>query len=206
VTTISLFDEPEKPRIEPAGFWIRAAARGIDWLVIFAIVSVSATFVVLAGLVVVRVLHGSHEAFLELVQHPSWFERITWVLATLVYHSVCEGAGGATIGKRLLGLQVVAEDFGRATLMQGMRRSAGFLIDALFFGAVGANNMNNSPMRQRIGDTWGKTFVVRRKTLPPEKREPARIFAAAVVAAGAAAFHTFAILSGVEVLVRMGTS
>lgn len=204
--TIISFDDQDQPRVEAAGFWIRAAARIIDWFVMFAITTASSTFVAVTGAILVRVLHGPHEAYMELVRHPSWVRRVASVCATIAYHSVCEGTGGATIGKRLLGLQVVADDFGKATLMQGIRRTFGFFVDALFFGAVGASNMNDSPMKQRIGDKWGRTFVVHRETLPPQKQEPRKMLAASVIAAGAAAFHTYAIVNGTEVLVRMLTT
>ncbi|HEY3765144.1 MAG TPA: RDD family protein [Gaiellales bacterium] len=81
--------------------------------------------------------------------------------ASLVYFGGLEWAWGATVGKRILGLRVVmvngTSPTGRAILVRTICR----LIDGLFLYGVGAVLIWASPRRQRLGDRWGGTAVVR---------------------------------------------
>lgn len=128
-------------RLEPAGFWIRAVARVIDFVVQMAL------FVV---------------AF-ESLNAATW---IGGTLAALAYHSCFEGLAGTTLGKRLLGLQVIDVQGTPITFAQAVKRSVAFLADSLFLGGVGWWFMNQSPEMQRIGDLLARTRVVRRRSLP----------------------------------------
>ena len=188
MTIISLFDEqPQEHGPEPGGFWIRAGAHGIDWVgtSILSILGVL-TVAVFSGLLVVAT-HHKYAGFLPVLRHPSWLQYVTGILVTITYQAVCESVGGATLGKRLCGLQVVSENFGPVTLMQAIKRSVTLFIDGFFFGAVAWHHMSDSPMKQRIGDSWAGTYVVKRRTLPEAQQRTMKIFLAALVAGSAAA-------------------
>lgn len=138
----------------------------MDWLVLAVVgIGVSLLLAVIAG--IVRAASGwNADAFVESLFRDSWLIRVVSVLELIAYHSICEGLGGATIGKRLLGMQVVSIDLTRCRFGQALKRSVGFLADALFFAAIGAIHMHESPIKQRLGDKWADTRVVRRETLP----------------------------------------
>jgi len=190
MTIVSLFDEqpPEQERgPEPGGFWIRAGAHVIDW-VVTSILGVLGVFTValFSGLFVV-VTHHQYAGFLPVLRHPSWFQYVIGIVVTITYEAMCESVGGATLGKRLCGLQVVSESFGPVTLMQGIKRSVAFFIDGFFFGAVAWHHMSDSPMKQRLGDSWAETYVVKRGTLPEAQQRTMKIFLAALIAGSSAA-------------------
>jgi uncharacterized RDD family membrane protein YckC len=101
------------------------------------------------------------------------------MLGSLAYHTCMEGFHGSTIGKRLLGLQVLSEDGGSCSLVQAAKRSLAILWDGLFFGLIGITAMNGCPQRQRNGDDWAGTIVVRRRSVPPFSLRSAKEFLAA---------------------------
>jgi uncharacterized RDD family membrane protein YckC len=86
------------------------------------------------------------------------------LLAALVlfftYYVVCEGLFGRTLGKRLVGLRVVAEDGSPIYLGAAFLRNLLRIVDAFFFYLVAAVSVWSSPTRQRLGDRAARTFVV----------------------------------------------
>lgn len=151
---------------EAAGFWIRALARLVDWVVV-AIAGFLATAVLAFLFGAVAALRGrSPDAVLEGMGQSTWIGWIGGAITAVAYHSCFEGLSGSTAGKRLLGLQVLTESLQPISFLQGTRRSTAFLVDALFFGAIAASRMSDSPTKQRIGDSWAKTRVVRRRSVP----------------------------------------
>jgi uncharacterized RDD family membrane protein YckC len=103
-------------------------------------------------------------------------------IGTTAYYVMFELLAGTTIGKLLVGAQVVDLDLGAIRLNQAVKRSLAFFVDALFFGMIAASVMSDSPLKQRIGDQWAKTRVVRRRALLPPLRTPgARIVVAGIV-------------------------
>ena len=116
------------------------------------------------------------------------------LLASIAYHTLCEGMSGATIGKRILGMVVVREDAGPCDLKAATIRSFAYLIDSLFFGLVGYLQMNKTPQQQRHGDHWAGTVVARRAALPAEKQAAARNSWAGIIV-GCAADSALIVLS-----------
>ena len=171
---------------EPAGFGIRLAARLLDYLPVIVAGGMS--------LAVGSLFVSIPTAQKDLSLLNRFVLRIGAVVAVTLYHTFSESIGGASLGKRLLGLEVVSEDLGPATLLQGWKRSLAFLLDGFFFGAIGYNAMKNSPTRQRIGDEWAKTRVVLRRSLPPASRRPTRIFVFALFGAMGIAAEGFALV------------
>jgi uncharacterized RDD family membrane protein YckC len=97
----------------------------------------------------------------ELWDHPNTAALLLITAATLVYFGGLESAWGATVGKRVVGLRVTmaggGEPTGRAVLIRTLAR----LVDGLLLYAVGAIAVSASPRRQRLGDRWAGTIVVR---------------------------------------------
>jgi len=195
---------PGEPALEPAGFWIRAGARLLDWgiLAVIAFV-VGVIMAIIAGMM--ESMGGRPAAdFVASMERITFIGWIGSVLTVIAYHSCFEGLAGTTIGKRMFGLQVIDVTAGPITLMQGVKRSLGFLVDGLFLGAIGAHSMGESPEKQRIGDHWAKTRVVRRRSLPDHLRTPAwRVFAGFLLATMVLALLDTATLLG-EYLLFIG--
>jgi uncharacterized RDD family membrane protein YckC len=97
-------------------------------------------------------------------------------------HVLAEGLHGSTIGKRICGLAVISEDGTPATLLGALKRSIAYFWDAMFFGLIAAQKMSESPRRQRVGDAWGHTQVVRLSSLDSGTRRSWVRFAVAVTA------------------------
>jgi len=184
----------DEVNVEPAGFGIRAAGRLIDYVpVILASVMSGLALAFFSGLFSTWSARSDTE-ILEIMEKQSMLTYAGSFLATTLYHAFCESAAGASLGKRLLGLEVVAVDLRPATLGQTFIRNLGFAIDGLFFGLIAYNEMEKSSMRQRFGDRWGRTRVVLRRSLPPELRRPTPIFVFVFLGAGALALETLTVV------------
>src|SRR5439155_20023416 len=146
---MSIDGNTERP--EAGGFWLRALARILDWIVYWAvrlIVVIAVGFA--AGLY--RSITGEYAAqLMASIAKVSWISWIASPIATLCYHTVAEGFGGATLGKRVVGLQVSDVSLKPCTLKQGFKRSLAFFYDGLFFGLVAEGYMKDSPLKQRSG-------------------------------------------------------
>jgi len=167
-----------------AGFWIRAAAHCLDWLV-QGVVGFAAALLLIAVAFFVDGLTGGAgaEHFVEGLGETNWVAWIGGPLAVVAYHAMFEGIAGTTVGKRLLKLQVIGEGGFPPTFVQGVKRSIAFLVDALFFGAIAWSHMKDSPDQQRIGDAWARTRVAYRESVPPHLRPSTLRFLGAFVAA-----------------------
>jgi uncharacterized RDD family membrane protein YckC len=161
--------EPVQPVVVGAGFWIRALARLIDTIVGYIL----GHFVGLAGAMVLIALQ-----FLTIVR-PGWPLRIVHekfvlvsfsIAGSILYHTVCEGLCGATLGKFFCSLRVLSEDRTPCRLWAGFIRSAAYIIDSFFFGLVGWLEMSRSDAEQRHGDNWAHTVVVKRAAVPAESK------------------------------------
>ena len=142
---------PEPLEPEYAGFGIRAGARILDEIFRF-LAAMAAGFA--AGMVHAiwfgPMSPGSHLARTLLVS----------LLADVLYFTVAEGAGGATLGKMICGLRVQRETGGPIGFGAALGRSFAYLLDAMFFGLVAASAMGSSARQQRYGDRWAHTAVV----------------------------------------------
>jgi uncharacterized RDD family membrane protein YckC len=78
------------------------------------------------------------------------------------YYIICESATGATLGKRMVGIQVVGEDGERITFGAAVVRNLLRFVDAFFFYFVGFIFALLSQRGQRLGDRAAHTIVVRR--------------------------------------------
>jgi uncharacterized RDD family membrane protein YckC len=80
----------------------------------------------------------------------------------LGYYILCEALTGMTVGKRMVGIRVVAEDGEHVTLGAATVRNLLRLVDALFFYLVAAAFALASARGQRLGDRAARTLVIRR--------------------------------------------
>ncbi len=136
----------------PVGVGPRAVAFVVDWL-LFALM-----------IAIVWVIGGGVTSSAEdkLLTNPNAELELVITAAALVYFGGLESAWGTTAGKWLLRLRVAMADgtpvTGRAVLI----RTLGRLIDCFLLSPlVGAIFMWTSPRRQRLGDRWAHTVVVR---------------------------------------------
>jgi uncharacterized RDD family membrane protein YckC len=162
-----------------AGFWIRALARIIDTAIHTALSFVTGLG---AGLIVIlaSVVHGtSPDPVIAKLSTTTIHTFLASIVGMITLHTVAEGLHGSTIGKRICGLTVVSEDGSPALPLAALRRSVAYFWDALFFGAIGAIKMAESPEHQRYGDDWARTQVVRLSSFEGHThRSWARFFAA----------------------------
>jgi uncharacterized RDD family membrane protein YckC len=167
----------------PGDFGIRFAARLIDLIFTLGLsfgVAIAVT-TVLAGMA----RSGSIA--------PTWQVKVSavtlgtfgWSIAgTTAYYTLSEAVGGATVGKWICGLRVYSADFSpdgtflvalrRCTLGGALVRALAFFVDSLFFCAIAYFSMEGSRWRQRFGDKWGHTVVVKAKStdLPAKSAIP----------------------------------
>lgn len=159
-----------------AGFGIRFAARAID--TIYGLV-IGFFGGVLGAIVITLLLEPAG------VVDPGWQGRMAglnlpgWgcsLLGVLFYHCLTEGMYGASVGKLVCGLRVVSETAQPIGLTQAFKRSLAFFWDSLFFGAVGYASMAKSELKQRYGDHWAKTVVLKSRDVPVESKHGGEMF------------------------------
>ena len=163
----------------PVSFWPRVGARIIDILVSMALAAIIG---ILVGIILVVLQETGivPGALAHRTDKSSVLSNILFTLGLVGYHAACEAIGGATIGKLVLGIRVCSPNSTPCTVKGAIIRSFAFLIDGLFFGIVAYSTMSKSSLRQRLGDQWGDTLVVRASSLP--KRAPGGQVALGIVA------------------------
>lgn len=167
-----------------ASFGLRFAARLID-LVIHYGAWLAAVFVTAIALgIYAGITKGSANDLINIITAPSGFAFSAAALGYVAYHTFSEGFYGTSPGKRLLGLAVVKPDGSACRVPAALGRSLAFYVDGLFFGLVAYASMN-PPSRQRLGDRWAQTLVVKRANLPPQ-HEPTNNFGQALAVAAVA--------------------
>jgi uncharacterized RDD family membrane protein YckC len=179
-------ETPETKEIQGAEFGIRVWARLIDSLYLGLLGFVVGFFV---------------GVFLVLLQKagkidPGWqaklkgFNFISFsfgLVAGFFYHFFLEGLHGSSLGKAICRLRVIQEDGEPCGLKGALLRNVAYYWDSLFFGMPGYQSMQKSIRRQRYGDVWGKTIVVREENIPSgSQRSTARFLLAFFLASFAA--------------------
>ncbi len=136
----------------PVGVGPRAVAFVIDWLLFAFLIAI--VWIASGG---VKSSAESH-----LLTNPNTSLDLVITAAALVYFGGLESAWGTTIGKRALGLKVVMLDGTAVTGRAVFLRTLGRLLDCFLLSpVVAAIFVWASPRRQRIGDRWAHTVVVR---------------------------------------------
>lgn len=128
--------------------WKRVGAFLIDGMLAWALMILVGGFV--------RVLFGTGTAIVFAL-----LAGLAYFVATQI---VMQGAGGATIGKRLCGLRVVGADGRLCTPHQAAVRSMAWIVDGfpyvLLPAATGFAVAMSSKGNQRVGDRLARTWVV----------------------------------------------
>jgi uncharacterized RDD family membrane protein YckC len=172
---------------EYAGFGVRAAANLIDGVVEFG-VSFAAHMVAMMVLAVMAALGAGPEDWLERVTETGAFDMALGVAAMIIFHTLAEGFGGATIGKAIFGLRVRQTDLAPCRPGPALVRNLAFVIDSFFFGLVAYQAMSSSTCQQRLGDKWAGTVVVKASSLDRQAHQvpsvaPGILFSLAVTGA-----------------------
>lgn len=153
------------PVIEGAGFWIRALARILDMAWGYALGLISGVLGAIV-LVILQSLSIIDHGWQTGISQGTWLLWLISLVGGICYQTLCEGMGGASLGKLICGLRVMSEDSSPCRLKQALIRCLAYFIDALVFGVVGYFEMTKTRMEQRHGDRWAKTLVVRSPQVP----------------------------------------
>jgi uncharacterized RDD family membrane protein YckC len=117
---------------DSSGFWIRAGARLLDWVVLGGLGLVAGLMMIIMAAILESFGGRSAADFLASMERGTFIGRIGSAITTLAYHTCFEAVAGSTVGKRLLRLHVIDVSAKPITFGQPFKRSAGFFIDALF--------------------------------------------------------------------------
>jgi len=90
-----------------------------------------------------------------------WGVGLLYFIIYLAYFTFLEGSKGQTIGKMVTRIKVVREDGGNIDMNQAFMRNLLRIIDGLLAYLVGAVLIWRSDKKQRLGDSIGKTVVVK---------------------------------------------
>jgi uncharacterized RDD family membrane protein YckC len=189
------------PQLHGAGFGIRLLARLID---LFVTTLVGWFMLIVVTIFISAIAYASGDTQQVFVQHfvleQSETEWLMGLFAIVAYHAVAEHLSGSTMGKWMTGLTVIRED-GSAPVgfRQGIGRNLAVGIDAICIGLPAVQSMYKTPQRQRHGDVWNRTMVIRRRDLPANRRANAGAFLVGLCAA----LTAFAILSILGNLARI---
>jgi uncharacterized RDD family membrane protein YckC len=137
--------------MKPASIWIRALAAVIDGVVVF-------------GLLFVVVYHwGSPND--EGGRTVTGLRAVLLMLFCAAYWIAPEWLAGATFGKWTCDLRVVKPSGNPIALTQSIKRNVARIVDAFGFYLVAFIAARNNGNRQRLGDLWARTMVVRHSDL-----------------------------------------
>lgn len=172
-----------EPEAASPAFWMtaeyaplghRAAARLVDVVLHYAVAMYTALWMAFATAFV-------GPGLLQKFAESKLFAIGFGILGSILYQTCMEGVHGSSLGKRIFGITVLDAEGGPCTLRQAWKRSLAFLVDGLFVGLIGYLNAKGCPRRQRVGDDWADTVVVRTRSVPaPLRRSGRELFAAAV--------------------------
>jgi uncharacterized RDD family membrane protein YckC len=183
---------------EGAGFGIRLLARLLDTVYGF----LAGFFAgICIGILLIFLQMGGviDDSWREHSRDFSLYPSIGSALGMLLYHVFTEGICGASMGKLICGLRVITTEGLPCGLNSAFKRSLLYYWDGLFFGLVGYYSMEKSNLKQRYGDAWARTIVVKSGQVPPGSRRAGWIFVLAL----ALGSFTWALLLMVGILMKV---
>ena len=151
------------------GFRVRFAARLVDMIVHY-IIWYGAAFVISFSINLYAALAGVPA--LEVYANSDSSRIIGFILAllgTIFYSVFSEYIFGASLGKLIFKIRVINSDGSPLSFKAALIRSAAYFIDGMFVGLVAYDSMKRTPLRQRYGDKWANTVVVKRSSLAPSQ-------------------------------------
>lgn len=144
------------------GIGARLVAQIVDGFVLIAL------FWVIGFRIAART-GGLTEGGFELEGGPALMAIGLTMLGYLLYFSLLEGFwNGQTLGKKLAGIQVVDMDGTACSFSQALIRNVIRFIDGIGFYLVGLLFVLTSPKRQRLGDRWAGTVVIKKGAALPK--------------------------------------
>jgi uncharacterized RDD family membrane protein YckC len=149
-----------------ASLWRRSAARTIDSLISSAPLLVGSFWFIrlfAEGDFDWDTIFSDPEAIARnmLVVAVWLMGAFLWMLLMLVVFSFLEGSSGKTVGKWLLGIEVVGTDLNRCGFLRALGRNLLIIADSFFNWMVGIVLIAFTPNWQRVGDLAAKTIVIR---------------------------------------------
>lgn len=147
------------------GFGLRTGAQIIDLIIHNILGLLAGLFVGLLIALYAAVTGIPESALTSKLGAANLIGYIFALTGSALYHAVCEGIYGATLGKLILKIHVLREDGTPVSFGSALIRSFALFIDSIFFGLVAYSSMKQSALNQRLGDKWAKTVVVARSTL-----------------------------------------
>jgi uncharacterized RDD family membrane protein YckC len=158
--------EPERA-LEPVKFGPRVGARLLDTGAFFLLQLVVGFFIGILAAIVAAFRDIPMEGFVATVtQAPEWQIWIASLTGSILFQTLLEGWHGCSPGKRLLGFVVLQEDGSPCVPFQALKREIAYFVDSLVFGLVAASRMSEQNRQQRLGDSWARTLVVYRRSVP----------------------------------------
>ncbi len=138
--------------------------RLFAWLIDLSII-IAYYFIVMNLIERVSLLHKHVDNNMPFIYNLSAVYLLFFV-PILIYHLVSEIImNGQSIGKKLMGLKVIAETGDRPVLHQYLIRWLLRPFDFYFFGLVGLLTVVNTKKNQRLGDIAAGTLVIKTKML-----------------------------------------
>ena len=166
-------EAPAGPREDAlASLMLRGVARVIDLLsslvVVFGAMAATSLYMVSVGPI------DSYEVWTPVLEESSLLNWGVALVGATARFTVAEWIGGATLGKLLCGLRVTTEELDAISFGAAFRRSLAFWFESIFFGLIAVMAITRSPLKQRHGDVWAGTVVVRRAAAPDRTSDNAR--------------------------------
>jgi uncharacterized RDD family membrane protein YckC len=152
-------NEPRLP--EGAGFGRRAAARIVDTVLatLLALAAGAVSGAVMMVLAKWEIIPGDWSTR---IGSGGPVRNVGFGLLALIFGGAAtEAIAGTTFGKLAFGLRVVDVQARPVRTAAALIRNAAYLVDSFCFCLIGYLAMDASPTRQRVGDRWAKTMVVR---------------------------------------------
>lgn len=96
-------------------------------------------------------------------QHLTGFSALLPTLFWFILTVLMEQLTGATIGNGIMGIKPVHEKGvnNKPDFFQSLKRHLLDPVDMTFFGIPGIISIKNTPKKQRLGDLWAKTVVIK---------------------------------------------
>jgi uncharacterized RDD family membrane protein YckC len=141
--------------VQYAGFWRRAAAFGIDLVLLPVIWFAAVMLLAVAGGLLAGILDTSGAT-------DRAFGPVAGTLLIVVpvlYSAVLEAAAGGTVGKLLVGIHVAETDGSRLRFVRALVRAIGKMVSSLFFG-LGLLPAALTERRQAFHDLVAGTVVL----------------------------------------------
>lgn len=198
--------EEETDGVEYGGVLIRGGARAVDIAFTYILSFAVGIYVYIVLMVIDNGTGSNLAAVWESVSSKLTVRDYLFsALAAFGYQAICEGYHGSTIGKLVFGLVALNEQsLTPCSPTQAIKRTVALVIDFLFFGLVAAFIMNRDSEKQRLGDLWAGTVVVKNRSVPPTSLRSGYRFV--VVLTFASAFAAICVGIMLIVQVKLGVA